>query len=41
VHSSGPFYSIKRLLSFGRLDQEYLHAVAIGLENLRKHLEGE
>jgi len=41
VHSRGPLYLLKRMLTFGRLDDSYLDAVAVGLENLRRHLEGE
>jgi hypothetical protein len=40
VSTRGAWHTIKRLLSFGRIDAAYLHNVAVGLANLQAHLEG-
>lgn len=41
VHTRGARYTLKRLLSFGRIDDGYLDAVAVGLSNLQTQLEDE
>jgi hypothetical protein len=41
VAPAGPGYLVKRLLTFGALDRGYLDALAVGLANLQRHLEGE
>ena len=41
IEPSGPFYVVKRLLSFGNVEQGYLDALAAGLSNLQRHFEGD
>jgi hypothetical protein len=41
IEPAGPWYVAKRILSFGAVDRGYLDALAVGLANLRVHLEGD
>ncbi len=40
VEPAGPMYTLKRIFSFGAVEQGYLAAMAMGLENLRVFIEG-
>ncbi len=41
IDAAGPGYAVKRLLSFGAVDRGHLNALAVGLANLQRHLEGD
>lgn len=40
IEPSGPLHVLKRLFSFGAVDQHYINAVAVGLANLQRYVEG-
>jgi hypothetical protein len=41
IEPVGPRYLLKRAVTFGSVDRGYLDVLAVGLQNLQVHLEGD